>query len=150
MSEAIENTQHDFWRPPVIESQAASPAMVEVCDGCETEFMVGAQFCHVCGAARQAQASGVTRRTATHALQFFRFMELQNVKRWFGLPMASVVAFLAGLGCVLAAIAVGLIYTVQNFADFQAIQLWRIEWLLGSVAAFLAGILLKQAGADQK
>jgi hypothetical protein len=27
--------------------------------------------------------------------------------------------------------------------DWQAVQLWRIEWLLGSAAAFLATIALK-------
>jgi len=29
--------------------------------------------------------------------------------------------------------------------DWQAVQLWRIEWLLGAVAAFVAGCLLKKA-----
>jgi hypothetical protein len=28
--------------------------------------------------------------------------------------------------------------------DWQAIQLWRIEWLLGAAAAFVAGCLLKK------
>ena len=41
----------------------------------------------------------------------------------------------------------GFIYSVQNFADFQAIQFWRMQWLLGAVAAFVAGILLKRTGA---
>jgi hypothetical protein len=54
------------------------------------------------------------------------------------------------LGCLLAAITVGAIYSVQNLADFQAIQSWRIQWLLAALAAFVAGILLKQAGAKEK
>jgi hypothetical protein len=29
--------------------------------------------------------------------------------------------------------------------DWQAVQLWRIEWLLGATASFLAGILLKKS-----
>ena len=40
--------------------------------------------------------------------------------------------------------------TIQNFSDFQAIQLWRIEWLLGAVALFLAGILLRGAGSIKR
>jgi len=28
--------------------------------------------------------------------------------------------------------------------DWQAIQLWRIEWLLGAVAAFVAGCVLNK------
>ena len=54
------------------------------------------------------------------------------------------------LGFMLAAISVGLIYSVENLADFQAIQLWRIEWLLGAVVAFLAVILLKRAGSSKE
>jgi len=34
--------------------------------------------------------------------------------------------------------------------DFQAVQYWRMEWLLGGVAAFIAGILLKISGSPQK
>jgi hypothetical protein len=33
---------------------------------------------------------------------------------------------------------------VRTAVDWQAIQLWRIEWLLGAVAAFIAGALLKR------
>jgi len=61
----------------------------------------------------------------------------------------SLIAFLLGLGCVAATVAVGLIYSVQSLADFQAIQLWRVQWLLGAIAAFLAGILLKATSLDK-
>jgi hypothetical protein len=64
--------------------------------------------------------------------------------------MASLIAFFAGLGCLLAAVAVGAIYSVQTLADFQAIQSWRVQWLLAALAAFVAGILLKQAGSVKK
>ncbi|MGA9898181.1 MAG: hypothetical protein WBQ09_08775 [Terriglobales bacterium] len=74
-------------------------------------------------------------------------MEFQSIKDWLGLSLASLIAFFAGLGCILAAVAVGLIYSVQSLADFQAIQLWRLEWLLAALVAFVAGILLKHAGS---
>jgi len=45
---------------------------------------------------------------------------------------------------MVGAISVGWVYSAQTLSDFQAIQLWRIEWLLGAAAAFLAGILLKR------
>jgi uncharacterized Tic20 family protein len=64
--------------------------------------------------------------------------------------MASLVAFLMGVGCLVAAITVGLIYSVQSFADFQAVQLWRMEWLLAAVAAFVAGLLLKRPATSRK
>jgi cytosine/uracil/thiamine/allantoin permease len=44
----------------------------------------------------------------------------------------------------MAAFAVGMIYSVQTFNDFQAVQLYRMQWLLGSIAAFAAGLLLKK------
>jgi len=147
MSEVIHDAQHEFWRPPAVaqrEAAAASgtPVMVEACDGCNTEFMVGARFCYVCGAARQMQASAIPVPSWT------RYLEFQHIKQAIGLSVASLIAFLFGLGCLLAAVAVGFIYAIQNFADFQAIQFWRIQWLLAAVAAFVAGILLKRSGSE--
>lgn len=66
------------------------------------------------------------------------------------MPLPSLVAFIVGIACLVGAISVGAIYAVQNFADFQAIQLWRMEWLLGAVAAFLAAIVLKRNGPEHK
>ena len=150
MSEAIDNAPQEFWRPPVAQPEAAVPDKVEVCDRCETEFMVGAKFCHDCGAARQIRTDRSSGRVWTHTLEFLKILEFQNVKEWLGLSMASLIAFFAGLGCLLAAIAVGVIYSVQNLADFQAIQSWRLQWLLAALVAFVAGILLKQAGSAKK
>jgi hypothetical protein len=84
------------------------------------------------------------------SVEFLKVLEFHNVKQWLGLSTASLVAFVAGLGCLLAAIAVGVIYTVQNLADFQAVQWWRMQWLLAGLVAFVAGILLKQAGSAKK
>jgi MFS family permease len=148
MSEVIDNAPQEFWRPPVAPAESVVSTMVEACDRCETEFMVGARFCHGCGAERQARAAST--HSWARALRLLRVLEFQNVKEWLGLSMASLIAFFAGLGCLLAAITVGAIYSVQNLADFQAIQSWRIQWLLAALAAFVAGILLKQAGAKEK
>jgi MFS family permease len=150
MSEVIDNAPQEFWRPPAAHAEAAVAAMVEVCDRCEKEFMVGARFCHGCGAARQPRTDPSAGHGWTRALEFLHILEFQNVKEWLGLSMASLIAFFAGLGCLLAAIAVGIIYSVQNLADFQAIQSWRIQWLLAALVAFVAGILLKQAGSAKK
>jgi MFS family permease len=109
--------------------------------------MVGAKYCHGCGAERQPRITSTAGHTWARALRPLRVLEFQNVKEWLGLSMASLIAFFAGLGCLLAAITVGAIYSVQTLADFQAIQSWRIQWLLGALAAFVAGILLKQAGS---
>jgi hypothetical protein len=150
MSEVVHNAPQEFWRPPVAQPETAVPTMVEVCDRCQTEFMIGARFCHDCGAERQPRTTASTGQHWTRILEFLHILEFHNVKEWLGLPMASLISFFAGLGCLLAALAVGLIYSVQTLADFQAIQSWRIQWLLAALVAFVAGILLKQAGAKEK
>ena len=61
-----------------------------------------------------------------------------------GLSTAPLVAFVAGILCLVGAIGVGLIFSIRTMADWQAVQLWRIEWLLAAVAAFVAGCLLKK------
>ena len=58
---------------------------------------------------------------------------------------AALVAFTAGVICLLGALGVGLIFSVQTTLDWQAVQVWRIEWLLGATASFLAGLLLKKS-----
>ena len=139
MAELVHDAQHEFWRPPVTQQDAAAPAMLEACDGCGTEFMVAAQFCHVCGAARQTQQA-----SASVGPGWTRHLEFQNIKRTLGLSTPSLIAFSIGLLCLLAVMGVGIVYTVQTFADFQAIQYYRVQWLLAAVAAFLAGILLNR------
>lgn len=146
MSEVVHHPPQEFWRPPVAKQQdsaaiSVTPSMEEACEGCGTEFMVDSRFCYNCGAPREM-------RSKSSASNWTRYFEFHTIQQALGLPLGSLVAFLAGLGCLGAAIAVGFIYSVQNFADFQAIQFWRMQWLLGAVAAFVAGILLKRPGAS--
>jgi hypothetical protein len=143
MSEVMHNQPQEFWRPPVA-AEAPSQALAGACERCGTEFMIGARFCHVCGASRPEKVSQSAEHRWAQSLEFLRALEFHRVKEWVALSTASLIAFLAGIGCLFAAIAVGLIYSVQNLADFEAIQLWRIEWLLAALAAFVAGILLKR------
>jgi hypothetical protein len=49
-----------------------------------------------------------------------------------------------------AAVFVGAVYAVQNVADFQAVQFWRMQWLLASIAFFVAGVLLKRSAPQTK
>lgn len=115
--------------------------MVEVCDRCGNEFVVGARYCHVCGETRGAVA-----RASGGAGRFFRpFANFFSVlKRGMGLSTASLLAFAIGLGCILAAVFTGVLYTAATVLDWQAVQVWRLEWLLGAAVAFIAAILLKK------
>lgn len=145
MAQAVHNTPQEFWQPPATHPQSL-PALENACAGCGSEFMVGARFCHVCGASRATKTADSPGPAWMQPLEFLKALEFQSVKDWLGLSLASLIAFFAGLGCILAAIVVGVIYSAQNLADFQAIQLWRLEWLLAALVAFVAGILLKNAG----
>lgn len=51
-------------------------------------------------------------------------------------------ALFLGIGCVIAALVSGMVFSPQNPADWQMVQAWRIEWLLGAIAFFLLGLLL--------
>jgi hypothetical protein len=79
-----------------------------------------------------------------YVFHWLRYLHFHEIKRWIGLPTAAFVAFMIGVGCVAGAIGVGLFYKASNLSEFQAVQLWRIEWLLAATAAFVAGILLRR------
>jgi len=140
MAEAAQQTQHEFWRPPMPAAADASGRtdMVEACDRCGTEFIVGSRFCHTCGSGRAGVVqTSRWRGKITHA-------QFTSLAERFGLSNSAFIAFLAGVACVLAAAGVGVVFSTQRVIDWQAVQLWRIEWLLGAVAAFVAGCLLKK------
>ncbi|MGH9499007.1 MAG: hypothetical protein ACRD3L_07665 [Terriglobales bacterium] len=145
MAQAVHNAPQEFWQPPVAHPQSL-PALENACAGCGSEFMVGARFCHVCGASRAAKGPAEI-PFWMQPLEILKALEFQSVKDWLGLSLPALIAFFAGLGCILAAMTVGLIYSAQSLADFQAIQLWRLEWLVAALVAFVAGILLKNAGS---
>ena len=139
MPETARNLDQEFWRPP---AQTAAPStavrpQAEICSRCQTEFVLGSRFCHVCGAAREVQTND------GHG--FTQWLDFRVLMEALGLSVGSLIAFIVGLGCVIAALATGMIYTASTALDWQAVQLWRIEWLLAGLTAFSAGILLKRS-----
>ena len=145
MADTVRDARQEFWRPPA--SQATASEMAEACQRCGTEFMVGAAFCHICGAGRHRSATPSPRNWTKH-LEFLRAIELGKVKVWFGLPIPSLCAFLAGVAFLIVAVSVGFVDVHDNISDFEAVQLWRIEWLMAACAAFLVGILLKNQKSE--
>lgn len=173
MAEGVPNAQQEFWRSPVALDPVSEPvlpaaaeSLAEACAGCETEFMIGAKFCHKCGSHRavaeleKASITGPWARNMANVRawpgavvnvwrtipfpSWMHYLHFHEIQRLVGLPTASLVAFMIGLGCVTGAVGVSLFYKAANLAEFQAIQMWRIEWLLGATTAFTAGILLKK------
>jgi len=60
------------------------------------------------------------------------------------LTVPAAAAFVLGALCLIGALAVGIFFSARTALDWQAIQLWRIEWLVAAIAAFVAGCLLKK------
>ena len=172
MAEVVQGTEQEFWQPPSPGAAAEAvvlqgiPSMAEACPRCHTEFLMGSRFCHTCGARRPRSVSTATQEdaavmanlweqavggvrvalTAWRKIEFpfwLRYLHFHEIKNWVGLPTASLIAFVIGLGCVAGALLVGLL-TAKTFVDWQAIQFYRVEWLLAATVAFVAGILLKK------
>ena len=133
MAEAVHNTEQEFWRPPA--PAPVARVQVESCTRCGSEFVVGSRFCHVCGEEREPlpdyAASGI-----------IHWLDFHHIKDTIGLTSGGLVAFIAGLGCVLAAVITGFMFTASTVLDWQAVQVWRLEWLLAALVAFVAGLLL--------
>ena len=134
----IESRQ-EFWRPAQ-EQLHAAPASTPMCAKCGADYVIGSRFCHVCGAGRDERAQSEARSFGDRFSMVARLPELLN------LPVVSTVLFALGAFCAIAAIAVGFIYSATTLVDWQAVQVWRIEWLLSSLIAFVAALLLKSAG----
>jgi hypothetical protein len=132
--------RHEFWKPAVAPRQEAASAETtdQVCQECGTDFVLGSRFCYVCGADRHANlaANAVTGLNA--------WIDFASLREALGQSNASLVALVMGFACVIAAIVTGFVFTATTLLDWQAVQLWRIEWLLGAVAMFAAGFLLKK------
>jgi hypothetical protein len=142
MEQVADKMQQEYWRPAVPNNRTQEiphdvRTRVEVCDNCGTEFVVGSRFCHVCGGERQAvQATN----------RWNEILDFENIRHALGFSTGSLVAFIVGVVCVIAAVMTGLVYSANTLVDWQAVQTWRIEWLLAAVVAFIAGILLKKEG----
>ena len=133
-------TRQEFWRPAQEQLHTSPIASVPTCAKCGADFVIGSRFCHVCGAGRDERARSQSSTFADRLKMIARLPELLN------LSIASTLLFALGAFCAIASIAVGFIYSAQTLVDWQAVQVWRIEWMLGSLIAFLAAQLLKRSG----
>ena len=136
MPEAVRNATQEFWHSPAERSVPFQPAggSAPACPECAAEYVPGAAFCHSCGE---------TRDRVTFSPGWLGRFEISSLQGMFGLTLAPLVAFFLGVICAVAALLSGVFSNPQTILDWQVVQSWRIEWLLASVASFVAGILLK-------
>jgi uncharacterized membrane protein len=152
----------------------SAPIMAEVCPRCGTEFLLGSGFCHSCGTRRPEALSAAARADAAEMAglweqgvtwlssvvagvsktlskiklpSWLHYLHFHEIQRWIGLSTASLVAFIIGLACIAGALLAGFL-NAKTFVDWQAIQFYRAEWLLGATTSFVAGILLKKPSGD--
>ena len=138
MAEAANQPQHEFWRPPMLGAETVIKLQrTTVCRQCGTEFIVSSVYCHSCGLKRPAL-------NAEPYLQIPGLAELSALGERLGLTIPAVAAFLLGAMCLVGALAVSVCFSARTTLDWHAIQLWRIEWLVAAVAAFVAGCLFKK------
>ena len=133
--------RQEFWKPAAAahpEQAVGATRAEQICQACGTDFVVGSRFCYVCGSDRHANLADTT---ISGVRAWFDFASLRDT---LGLTNASLVAFILGCACMIAAVVTGFVFTATTLLDWQAVQLWRIEWLLGAVAIFAAGVLLKK------
>ena len=133
-------TRQEFWRPAQEQLHANAVAPTQMCAQCGADYVLGSRFCHVCGAGRDE----TTRERGSSVREKLAF--LSRVPKALNVSIASTVLFVIGAVCAIAAIVIGFIYSATTLIDWQAVQIWKMEWMLGSIIAMLAGILLKNSG----
>ena len=134
--------RQEFWKPvvtPHAESPLAPAAADQVCQSCGTGYILGSRFCHICGADRHVNLAD-----ASDAGVLRDWFDFAGIRDTLGQTTASLVAFILGFVFLIAAAITGFLFTANTLLDWQAVQIWRIEWLLAAAAVFIAGVLLKK------
>ena len=140
MASAAKSTSQEYWRPANPDVARVIPSLRGICWHCGMDYTPGARYCHSCGGARE----GASVQTIPSTKEHERRREMSDVFRQFGLSVPGVVCLVVAVVFALAAVLTGVIYREDTLVDWQAVQTWRIEWLLGAVVALLAGILLRK------
>jgi hypothetical protein len=134
----------EFWRPAQPPQTQYNELRAEAyCANCGTQLAPGARFCHVCGNEREPDTRVRFRRGILRVLDF------ESIRQKIGLSMASTILLLVAGLCVLATLLTGFVYRADTMAEWQAVQMWRIEWMLAALVALVAALLFKKAPDSQ-
>src|SRR3954468_14729484 len=142
----VREFEAQYWSPSASldrRPMSATESETELCPRCGTEFIIGSRFCYVCGSDRDLPG-----KMRGNRMDFKSWFDFNRLHQRLGMGPAALVAFIAGTVCLLAAALTGVMYTATTMIDWQAVQLWRMEWLLAAIAAFVGGVLLKRAPAN--
>lgn len=126
-------TSQEYWRPSNPDTARVITSIRGRCWNCGADYTPSASFCHVCGGARAAQNAPAEPEASQD----------RNHIGWLGLSTPCLICFVVAMTFALAALMTGFIYKAETLTDWQAVQMWRLEWLVAAVVALLAGVLLK-------
>ena len=140
MANLAHDVKQEYWRPASGSRRiVVDPVRSDATCDCGAEYLMGARYCHLCGADRVPDMG-----LRPHGFNFVEWLDFAMIRERTGFGTVSLVLFVVGVACGFAAMSVGFLYTAANMVDWQAVQLWRIQWLLGAAVAFLAAIALKR------
>ncbi len=139
MADVAQQTQQEFWRPPVpivsaeVVVHEAMPTMAEACPRCGSEFLLGSRFCHTCGVRRPEAMSPDARADAAVMANHWQ----QVVGR------AYAGAIWVAEGCGRAFAACGRLLARVDFASWlQNLHFHEIQRRVGlSTASFIAFLI---------
>ncbi|PSH04606.1 MAG: hypothetical protein CXZ00_07280 [Acidobacteria bacterium] len=143
MAEFTKDLSQEYWRPaPTPGNQLKAHvfqtlANEEFCPVCGTAYAAGARFCYFCGVRREDDLHIKSLMSNLAWLNFGR------IREQFGLSKVSMALVLIAALFFMATVLTGIVYRTSTIAEWQAAQIWRIEWLLATVAGLLAAILFK-------
>ena len=102
------------------------------CKKCGTDLKLGAEFCHVCG--RWVFGSNL-----------FRLMRgIREAVALTGLDLPVFICMMTAAVFAVISLFVGVRIEPKTVGEWQIIQYWRIEWLLGAIMMLLFGVLFKK------
>jgi hypothetical protein len=143
MADFTRELSQEYWRPATtpgndfqkhgFQTQGTEP----FCSVCGTQYAAGARFCHVCGLGREDDLH-VQKRAP-----LMDWLDLSRIREQTGLSTLSLVLVIAAAVCLLATVMTGLVYNTATIAEWQAVQTWRVEWLLATIALLLAAMLFR-------
>lgn len=117
----------------LVQVEEKEEAITGVCKRCGTDLKLGAEFCHVCG--RWVYGSNFSR-----IIKLTRVVVTQT-----GLELPVLVCLIVAALFSIISIFAGIRVTPTTLGEWQIIQLWRIEWLLGAIVILFFGLLLKKS-----
>jgi hypothetical protein len=140
MPQTVRSQNEEYWRPAdPVTARIARPILAEsLCPDCRAVYASEARYCHMCGMERNRRPVPAPKPPS------LRDSIDEALNQRFHLSTSSLIFLTLGVICLVIGAFIGIFYKASTLMEWQAIQTWRVEWLLGAAAAMLAGILLKK------